>query len=373
MEYNVINIYEYFNAIYAASVVFILFYVYKVPITYYLIIIFHLFAVFLTNDFLFPISYMPDQPRYFYTAHDIRETLDFLNYYTYEKSGYGNVANAGLFFSLFPIPVINSVFSIAIINFMLYALIFIFLYRKGILSSSQSIWFYLLYPSLGLYAAIGGRDTLILIIMILSIYYLYKGRTIISILISSTLIFIKFQNFFIYVLALLLYKLIDQKKIFTLKNIFKFILVGVGFLLFIQAVSIEEIDRFRYNMYMEDGGDPLQYIPVTGFLDFIITGLTGGIYMLLKPLVWESRNILQLIQSFENLVIFYMIYKIIQSLKQVHNRFKYFLFFYFFIAMGIYGIVVFNFGTAARYKYTFIVIFILFSLKLIHEQRKRKR
>jgi len=363
MEFDVIN------AIYAASVVFILFYIYKIPLSYFLIILGHLALVFLTNDVLFPMNYMPDQFKYFNTAAQIRENLDFIHYQDYFSAL--TVSTASLFFSLFPILIIESVFSIAIINFMLYAFLFIFLYKRNILIGNTK-WVYLFYPSFALYAAIGARDTLILVFMILSVYQLYKGNTILSIVISLPLVFIKFQNFFILILSILLFKTLDSNKFFTLKNIFKILIVIAGLFVFIQFVSIGEINQFRYSMFLEDGGNTSQYIPISNYFDFAVAGLTGGMYMLFKPFLWETSNILQLVQSFENLGMFYLIYLIVKKLKKINNKFKYFLIIYFSIAMVIYGIVVFNFGTAARYKYTFIVVFIIFSMKLINDIKGKK-
>lgn len=363
-------VYDIINALYAASVIFIIFYVYKVPLSYYIFILIHLVTVFLTNDFLFPIRYMPDQLRYIHAASGIRDSFEFLNYTRFDSSG--NVANAALFFALFPILFLKTVFSISIINFMLYALLFIFLYKKRLLVGN-GIWFYLFYPSFALYAAIGGRDTLILLVMILSIYQLYKGHSLLAIIFALPLIYIKIQNFFIFFLSLIIYKSIDKGNILSIKNLYKYILAIIGILIFINFFSIEEINTLRYNMFMEDGGKISDYIPINGYLDFAKTGIIGAFYMLLKPLMWESHNMLQLIQSFENIFIFILIYKLIRKLKKVNDNFKYFLIIYFFIAMAIYGIVVFNFGTAARYKYTFIVIFIIFGSKLINDNKNLKR
>ena len=79
----------------------------------------------------------------------------------------------------------------------------------------------------------------------------------------------------------------------------------------------------------------------------------------MKPLPWEADSFLQLIQSFENILIFiflgYMFIKTSRFDKQI--AFKWFV--YLFAALSIYGLVVFNFGTAVRYKFPFIVIVIV--------------
>ena len=365
--------YDVINAIYAAAVVFILFNIYKVPISYYLVILGHLALVFLTNDFLFPISYMPDQWRYLFSAERIRDTMDFLHYYQFDRSNSpGNVSNASLFFALFPIPKIQSVFSIAIINIMLYSFLFVFLYRKKILVE-QAIWFYLLFPSLALYTALALRETLILIFMILSIYALYKGKTILSILIAAPLLLIKSQNFLIYIVALIIFKGIEKGKFFTLKTLMKLLVIIAIMVSILSIYPLIEIEYVRHAMYMEDGGDPMLYVPLSGYGDFFMQGFIGAIYMILKPLPWESGGLLQLIQSIENMFVFYIIYRIIKEQMKVKDRFVNFLLIYFFIAMMIYGMVVFNFGTVARYRFTFETIFIVFSLSILYKHKKAKK
>jgi len=361
--------YDIINAIYAAGIVFILFYIYKVPFFYYIVLIGHLALVFLTNDFLFPASYMPDQFRYLHSSYNIRESLNFLHYYQFDRAGFGNTSNASLIFALFPLPFLNYVYSIAIINFILYSIIFIFLYRKQILKG-KNIWFYLLFPSFALYSAIGTRDILILFIMILGIYYFYKEKLWKSIIISSLLVFIKAQNFLIFVFSILVYKAIAGKKLLSLKNFFWLGVASIFFVIFIIKFSgIELIDYYRMAMYVEDGGDPLKYKHISTISDLFIEGLTGSIYMILKPLPWESSNALQLIQSIENFVIFFIIGRLFVKTFKIKNKFITFLNIYFFMAMAIYGIVVFNFGTASRYRFTFELIYIIFILYILEQEK----
>jgi len=361
---------DFINAIYVAALLFIVTYIYKVPISYYYLLLLHLATVFLTNDFLFPISYMPDQFRYINAASGIRDALDFFNYDLYDRSE--NVYRSALFFSLFPIPFIKTVFSISIINFFLYALLFVFLYKKKILVGN-AIWFYLLYPSLTLYAAIGGRDILIFVIMFLSVYQLYLGRTILSIVISTPLLLIKSQNFIIFIVSIFIYRGIENKNIFSLRTLLVFIFAIAGLAVVSMLYSIEMIDVMRRNMYAEDGGDLQSYIPLMGYFDLLKSSVVGGLYMILKPLPWESGSAMQFLQSFENMFIFYFIYKLIQEQRKIKDKFSLFLYSYLFVAMSIYGIVVFNYGTASRYKFTFIAIFIVFSMSIIYKNRRLKK
>jgi len=91
------------------------------------------------------------------------------------------------------------------------------------------------------------------------------------------------------------------------------------------------------------------------------------LYMLFKPLPWECQNSFQIIQSVENIAVFIIIImlnskKIISH--EVRNKVL-FLNIMLFVSMAINGLVVFNFGTAVRYKFTFVVIYIAFYLLLL--------
>jgi len=360
---------EFFNILYTINITFILFNIFNIPIKYYLIIFGHFVLIFLLNDVLFSAHYMPDQFRYFNTASTIRETFDFTlaNYYT---EG-GNLLYASLLFALFPIPYIHSLFSLAMINFMLYTLIFIFLYKKEILQEN-ALLFYLLFPSFAIYAGVALRDIWILFFMIISIYLLYKEKLIFSIIFSLPLLWIKYQNFYIYILSLFVFQILKKGSFFSFRTFIKLIFSIGLFYIVLSLVSIDTLNLIRYNMYIEDGGKAEYYIPLQTYSDLIFEGILGAFYMILKPLPWESTSALQLFQSFENIFVFYLIYKIIKEQLIVKDKFINFLLIYFFIAMMIYGIIVFNYGTAARYRFTFELIFIVFSMNILQKKVKKK-
>ena len=82
-------------------------------------------------------------------------------------------------------------------------------------------------------------------------------------------------------------------------------------------------------------------------------------YFLMKPLPWEADSFLTFLQSFENIFVFiflgYMFIRTSKFDRQI--AFKWLI--YLFAALSIYGLVVYNFGTAVRYKFPFIVVVIV--------------
>jgi len=201
-----------------------------------------------------------------------------------------------------------------------------------------------------------------------------------ALLLLSPVIFLKFQNYLMVVVALILFFYLRRK------NIGKYIILGSFILISafipdkipIVKQAFELIERWRlalfYDQYMYDWKyiaemniDALYQPLGTGF--FLLYQIAiSFFYMLLKPLIWEVDNPFQLIQSLENLVIFAMIIWI--NLKKVFNeKIKQKILFLnclLFISMTINGLVVFNFGSAVRYKFTFIVIYFVYVFYLLN-------
>ena len=119
------------------------------------------------------------------------------------------------------------------------------------------------------------------------------------------------------------------------------------------------VNFFRIALYYEDGGSG-SLLPIETSFEFVTEGLSSGLYFLLKPFIWEATNLLQMIQSVENLVV--MLILLLISRAAWHRFPKRLMFWILFMifALSIYGLVVFNYGTAARYRYPFIVIYVIF-------------
>ena len=330
------------------------------------LILFHVIVIFLLNDVLFGPTYMGDQLRYLDGAKNIR----FLQI---PKDGIiSSVGVSSFLFSIIPIPFIVSVQSLSMMNFIIFLSIYFILKNKNILTNESEI-FYLVYPSLLLYSSVALREMFILIFMLMSIYqFLIKEKLITSVLWTLPLIFLKPQNFLIINMCTGLLFLFSKgnfnKKIsmiflglivlFFLKNLIlsRFTIPsGFGF--------IEVINNYRNYMYYENTGSYFEgYIPINNLFDFVIQGIWGFFYMLLMPFPWEAENPLQLIQSIENIIIFLIMIIVVfkpLNFKSLNNKANY-LKMMMIISMSIYGMVVFNFGSASRYRFGFIVVFFIF-------------
>ncbi|OGI10773.1 MAG: hypothetical protein A2Y40_05005 [Candidatus Margulisbacteria bacterium GWF2_35_9] len=322
----------------------------------------HLMLVFCLNYVLFSPHYLGDQFQYLEAVTFIRS--GFFNFLHIQIS---TVSMAGIFMALTPIPIANSIYALSMGNVLVYIISYIVLLRKGILKGFNKL-FYLLYPSFALYSAVALRDMWITVFMLWSLYFVSKKKNALSVLVMLPLILIKPQNILIYVLSLVLYVVFivkgAHKSKLVMVAVFSVFLIG-----FMSFFSVEKINFFRGAMYAENmrtenAADLTMdaYVPINNTVDLVRMGFTNAVYFMFKPFIWESRKPLQLVQSIENIVLAFIFIRLflIKRKYKVKSAFLSFLVLYILIAFGIYGLVVFNFGTAVRYKFPYVVVFVVF-------------
>ena len=328
----------------------------KLPALYQGVLLLHCLLPFILNDVLFSYSYMPDAFKYWRSFNTIRAgDLAF-----YDAWMGGNVDQAAMLFSLMPFPFAVTPLSLGFYNTFLYVALFFWLYRKRVFTP-VSLWFFLLYPSLALYTGMGFRDTFIFVFMVMAVQWAREGRWLPMLLIFIPLYAIKFQNFFILAPVLVVYLLfgIRHKGVSVFRGIATLV-VGIVSLVVVSPIALPLINFFRSAMYKEDGGDPGQLELINGPGEFVAEGLTSGFYFLLKPFPWETSGLFQLIQSAENIAVVVFLALVVRAAwHRVPKKLIFWLLFMVF-ALSIYGLVVFNYGTAARYRYPFLVIFVIF-------------
>lgn len=328
----------------------------KVPASHQGVLLLHCALPLVLNGVLFSYGYMPDALKYWRVFNAIRGGELSI----YEAWTGGTVERAALYFSSMPFPFAVTPLSLGFFNSFFYSALFFWLYKKNVFTPF-SLWFYLLYPSLALYTGMGLRDTFIFVFMIVAVQWTREGRWWLAIVPLYLLYLIKFQNFFILGPVLLLYVVLGIRKagISGPKALVVLLLAAVV-LAAVSPIALPEINKFRVAMYLEDGGQrgDLELIGSPG--EFVASGLVSGIYFLAKPLPWEASNPLQLIQAGENLIVLWLLFLIIRAARKLAPKKLMFWLLFMALALSVYGLVVFNYGTAARYRYPFVVIFVLF-------------
>lgn len=352
-----IRLFELPSLLICLLLIIILSYKFAIPVIQRIVLGLHCFLPFVLNDVLFRVNYMPDQLKYWVAVNEIRSgNLGFVD----SLLTGGNVEQASAFFSLMPFPTPVSPISLGFYNTFIYIILFFILYAKNVFTK-VSLWFYLLFPSMALYTALSLRETLILFFMILSVVYARESKIFKTILCVIPISLLKFQNFYIVGPVVLLYFIFNVAK----KGMgpFKALMIGIiGFATLLAAapIALPLVNKFRVAMFVEDGGDVEDIELISGVGDFVFQGLTSGFYFLSKPLPWEASSALQLIQSFENVFVLAILFLITrQAWKKSIDRLAFWLLF-MVLAMSVYGLVVVNYGTAVRYRYAFVVMYVLF-------------
>lgn len=360
-------LYDFINVLYVLIIMVTVSSILRINKLITIILFLHFVLIFLLNDYLFDVSYMPDQLSYLKMSSYIRNF-----HFNMIDEMAGRVLWSSVFFAFFPIPFLESVFSIAMINYLVYLLVFIFAYKKRLFNNKFGLYFYLIFPSLTLYSSIALRDFLIFTVMFISMYYLLSRKYIKGFLLTSVLILIKFQNFLIIVLSISISSIIKMK--YNFKNLLiVFLVLSLTLIYGIDFFSLDKINYYARAFYNENIQDiNYSFIPFSSYFDIIIKSLPNAFYFLMRPVPWEENSILQLVQFIENifvlLTVIYILYKnTLYSLWKMEEIRL--LNIFIIIGLVVYGLVIYNSGTAARYKFTFTAIYIIYSFYYIYQHK----
>lgn len=322
------------------------------------VLLLHCFLPFVLNGVLFSYGYMPDALKYWRSFNAIREGGIAISDAWWLSS---NVDKSAVLFNIIPLPFAITPISLGFHNTLMYIALFFWLYRKQVFTP-VSLWFFLLYPSLALYTGMGLRDTFIFVFMVLAVQWAREGRWWFSMFPLYLLYSIKFQNFFILGPILFIYVVFGlRQKGMSISRTVAVVAVAMATLVLVAPIALPEVNKVRAALYVEDGGDIRDVEYIDSPREFVSEGLVSGLYFLVKPFPWEASNPLQLIQAGENLLVLSFLFLVGRvAWKQSPRKLMFWLLF-FTVAMSVYGVVVFNYGTSARYRYAFVVIFVIFS------------
>ena len=309
------------------------------------------FTPFFLNEVLFPASYMPDQFQYYKVSKGVRSfALDSF-------SDTSTVESASWILALIPLPYIETIQSLGFFNRFIVTVLIIWLYSSKNLRG-WPLLFIVFYPSLLLYSSLSLRDTLVLIFMILPIILFIENRRLLAVMFVLPLSLFKYQNFLL-VIVFFVVHLYFSRDSFVYRFRYMFLIIVIASLAPFMITIIEFLDISRLNMFIDDGGRRNAYVHMRTIEDFIIIAMQSAPYFLMKPLPWEADSFLTFLQSFENiLILFFLSFMFIKTFE-LDKRIAFKWMVYLFAALGIYGLVVFNFGSAVRYKFPFIVIVII--------------
>ena len=376
------------NQVWFLLIILIFYYYNLVRLKLFVFLSLTAFLPFLINDVVFPISYMPDQYKYFIWAYNSRYLTEEFRWTTITIAGFEFIRPEAKYFSTFafsyfPIPFINSVTSISIINRIIYTVIIILSVHYKIIKGKM-ILFFLLFPGLVLYSSIALRELIVLMLMLGTAYCLIYKRYLLILPCLILLFLIKFQNAMILGVISLFYMVFFGNFFGSkpLKILFLFLgfFILIFFYLYFQKnleSLLYELEGLRHYFYAEeckkikgywcwDGYEPIN------FDNFSTTVLYSVFDFAFAPLIWQSSNVFQLLQSFENIFVNLLFVLLLYQLFKCNKINAIFWFVSICFAFAIYGIIVFNFGTLSRYRFPFTVTFIFIISSEINKFRLNK-
>lgn len=372
------------NYIFLLSVLMILFWLKKITRNELIFFSVYCCTPLLFNFILFPDSYFVDQRSYLACTTSIKEGLGSLNqqYCGFTNNPLSNqVAYASLIFSFVPIPFFLTVTSGAFAVKLIFLLFYTFYLKEKFEIEKYLLIF--LAPSLILYSSLFLRDFLIMIFssIILIECLLWRKKTLM--LIPSSLVIlllIKPQNAAILLIFLLIWTLLKAFNfrafgyiaitiLLSLITIFfgELILNTINF--YIRAFAIEE--GFKHS---DIGLYSFEYESIFSLIISLIPNTLKAIFV---PYLWNSSGLFQLLQSIENLILFFLIsifiFKIIQERQTLITIQTFIIFIFFFgLGMAMYGTIIFNYGSLVRYKFGVIGPFLLLLPIILQKSRKWK-
>ena len=178
----------------------------------FLISFFMMITPFIVNNFIINWQFFPDQSKYFDNTRAIRSAIfdvrELKSFLVAEKN---KVFLSSFIYAIMPVSNIETYNSIGFINRFFITILFVFLIKGNHLTLSTKLVF-LISPSLILYSSVSLRESLILVLMIFSLYnLLYKNHTL-SFISIVLLFFLKIQNLIIVLITYLAFYFLKEFK-----------------------------------------------------------------------------------------------------------------------------------------------------------------
>ena len=340
-----------------------------------------LLVPFIFNGFLFAWDYMPDQSKYLLYSQRIREdpsmifhrkmiTGDLYDDISQIETNLiyvvpSKVFSPAILYAFSPIISLETYKGIALVNRTVFLLTWIFLIKKKYLDEYSSI-FFILVPSLILYSSVSLRDILIFLLMIWFIYFYYEKKTIYTIFVVLILYVLKFQMLFTLGSLVILSSIIKKDSI-NLFVLFFSILVLFIFTFFFGNDILEILNGLRYGFFVEEYGGyqsmsatkNYQYFKVEASLDSMMTVLWSFYNFILPPVLNGKQSLFAYAHLLE--IFFIMSYVVLRVRLEKNFHLNIFIKWFLVLVLSyfIFSTVVFNTGTALRYKFP-VMCFVVF-------------
>ena len=342
------------------------------------------FSPFLFNYFLFSPFLFGDQFTYAYEVMSLKATGESWEH----VGGDGMVGSmnavtlSATILGAIPLPTYMTVTSLAFAN--KFILFITFLWFKRFFNNENEVLLYFLIPSLVLYSATGLRDTLVMVISIIFIINLIRGKLILPILLLYPLLTLKIQMFAVlalYLLGHLIFQAHRSKNLFTF-FLFTIFITGAIY----QESILEIINLYRVAFVAEDfvaldgtisyeawalyGAENRDDIMLNSIAEAIFLAILKLPVLLLIPMPWNWSNLFYPLQSIESCLLIYLYCKLTLESK-IYKDYEFILLsFILVLGLGLYALIMANEGTFVRYRFTIYYPFLLALLYVCRQPKK---
>jgi len=304
-------------------------------------------------------TFLPDQNKYASTIYQIRN----FNFSGIDLSldSILKVEFSSLIMALFPIPFINTIVSVSLINRSLISLVFLFFIKNKKLSSSMII-FFLFSPSIIVMSSIALRDAITLIFSLMFAYYFFNKINFFKSSIFLILLIITKPHFGLYILFISFwyYLFFFLKKKFLFKiiiiSLFFFIFFYYNDEIFLKILDLRrgfESEEFNYKTYYALGAEEEIFkfsIIVKNFLNFFFL-----------PHITSSINLTGIVIFAENLILFLILTLYLFKIYKNSKSKAIYLILSFVLISILLASIVHNNGSLWRYKVNIQIIFVFIS------------
>jgi hypothetical protein len=329
------------------------------------------FSPLVFNYFLFSPYLFGDQFMYAREVMSLKSTGEAVTNIGYfgRSESESAVALSARMLGLIPLPNFMTVTSLAFANKLI--LFITFLWFKRFFKNENEVLLYFLIPSLVLYSSMALRDTLIVVISIIFIINLIRGRVLLPILLLYPLITLKIQMFAVLSLYLLGHLIFQAHRSRYFFSFFIFIFIIGGFIFEDPILSIVNFYRVAFaaeDFVASDGFAGYQSFALYGDADSVRLNSTPEVIyeailnlpiFLLIPMPWNWSNIFYPIQSIESCLLIYFYLKLSYENKMHKNNEFILLTFILIVGLSIYALIMANEGTFVRYRFTLFYPFFL--------------
>ena len=322
------------------------------------------------------ITYNSDVIQFTYSANKFRSFigLNELNYFTstvdtLERVSFDHVSLSGMIYAyMIPVPFMDNFMSLGFFNRFIYIIFIAFLILRKKLDGLM-MYILIFYPSIILYSNLALRDTLILIAMIFSIMYLIEKKYILSFIFLVLIYFLRPQNAIlilpiIVVYALWFNNLFGSNRLW--KSILIILIVTISVSIFSEWI-LDILNQYRIARYREDNISD-ENIYLAGNLIELLTVVFNFVpKFFLEPTILNFKNLFQLFQSIENIIIILLLIIVFVKLFGINKSKSVYWILALISIAGAYSYAQSNVGALARYKYVFIAMYFfaaLYEIKL---------